>query len=163
MKYIDFDFNGERYALSFTADALFAVYDKFGVRDDLLAATGVLEPTEEGWTSCCWLLALLAMQGELQRRHRGEDPRPMLRLEDLRTGVMAGDVPYIRAAVRSALEQGLRCDLYKPEETAQEINLVLQAREEQEGKKEPLPALSALDTLRRQLKSFLSLSAKPSF
>ena len=43
----------------------------------------------------------------------------------------------------------------------QEVNLVLQQREEQTKKALPL-ALSALDTLRQRLDSFLSASRKPS-
>ena len=74
MKHIDFEFNGATYALSFTAEALFTVYDKFGYSSDILGATKALEPSVEGWKNCCWLAALMASQGELQRRHRGEDP-----------------------------------------------------------------------------------------
>ena len=84
MKHTDFEFNGRTYALSFTAEALFTVYDKFGVCDDILAATQCLEPTAEGWKNCCWLAALMASQGELQRRRQGYDPQPMLAAEDLR-------------------------------------------------------------------------------
>lgn len=71
MKHIDFEFNGKTYALSFTAEALFTIYDKFGYTSDILGTTHVLEPTLEGWKNCCWLAALMASQGELQRRHRG--------------------------------------------------------------------------------------------
>ena len=61
MKHIDFDFNGKTYALSFTAEALFTIYDKFGYTADILGATHVLEPTLEGWKNCCWLAALMAL------------------------------------------------------------------------------------------------------
>ncbi len=161
MKHIDFDFNGRTYALSFTAEALFTVYEKYGVVDSILEGTGVFEPTEEGWVSCCWLLALMAAQGELQRRHLGETPRPMLTLEDIRTGCMAGDVPRIRQAVRDCLEQGFAHEPTAEERKQQEVNLVLQQREEQAKKARPL-ALSALDTLRQRLNSLLSASKKPS-
>ena len=161
MKHIDFDFSNRTYALSFTAEALFSVYEKYGVVDSILEGTGAFEPTEEGWVSCCWLLALMASQGELQRRHMGETPRPMLTLEDIRTGTMAGDVPRIRQAVRDCLEQGFRHEPTDAEQKEQEVNLVLQQREEQTKKALPL-ALSALDTLRQRLDSFLSASRKPS-
>lgn len=52
MKHIDFEFNGRTLALSFTADALFQVYDRFGVCDDILEASHCLEPTSEGWVNC---------------------------------------------------------------------------------------------------------------
>ena len=47
MKHIDFEFNGKTYALSFTAEALFTIYDKFGYTADILGTTHVLEPTLE--------------------------------------------------------------------------------------------------------------------
>lgn len=133
MKHIDFDFNGHTYALSFTAEALFTVYDKFGVSSDILGSTKVLEPTAEGWKNCCWLAALMASQGELQRRHLGHDPQPMLTMEELRTGIMAADSIRIRQAVRDALEQGFRREVPDPD-ADQEVNLVLLEREEAEKK-----------------------------
>ena len=161
MRSIDFDFNGSTYALSFTAEALFAVYEKFGVCDSILDATACFEPTAEGYANLCWLLALLAAQGELQRRHRGETPRDMLTLEDIRTGAMAGDLPRLRAALRACLEQGFRHEETEQEKQAREINLVLRAREDA-GKKAALLARSALDTWRQQLGSLVSRFARPS-
>lgn len=132
MKHIDFEFNGCAYALSFTADALFTVYDKFGVTSNILETTHVLEPTSEGWQNCCWLAALMASQGELQRRHRGETPQRMVTMEELRTGFMAAESVDLRQAVRDALEQGFHRDV--PPDEEEEVNLVLQSREEAEKK-----------------------------
>lgn len=132
MKHIDFEFNGETYALSFTADALFRVYDKCGgAVDNIFEALHITEPTEEGWTNLCWLAALLSAQGEYQRRHMGDDPRPMLKLEDLRTGLMAGESIRLRKAVAEAIQQGFE---YTPKEQPEEIDEVLKAREEAEKK-----------------------------
>lgn len=133
MKHIDFEFNGNTYALSFTAEALFTVYDKFGYTSDILGTTHVLEPTLEGWKNCCWLAALMASQGELQRRNRGEEPRKMLTLEELRTGFMAADSVRLRQAVRDALAQGFHRDVPSPD-ADEEVNLVLLEREEAEKK-----------------------------
>lgn len=133
MKHIDFEFNGNTYALSFTAEALFTIYDKFGYTSDILGTTHVLEPTLEGWKNCCWLAALMASQGELQRRNRGEDPRKMLTLEELRTGFMAADSVRLRQAVRAALTQGFHRDVPSPD-ADEEVNLVLLEREEAEKK-----------------------------
>lgn len=154
MKHIDFDFYGTTYALSFTAEALFTVYDKFGYTSDILGATGALEPTVEGWKNCCWLAALMASQGELQRRHRGEDPQRMITMEELRTGFMAADSIRLRQAVREALEQGFERDVPAPDEE-QEVNLVLLEREEAE-KKATAAAVHALRTWSRRL--FASIS-----
>ena len=159
MKHIDFEFEGKTYALSFTAEALFTVYEKFGYDSDILAATHVLEPTLEGWKNCCWLAALMASQGELQRRHRGEDPQPMVTMEQLRTGFMAADSVRLRAAVREALEQGFARDVPDPDED-KEVNLVLQAREEAE-KKAWAEAASAFSSWLQRLVGSSSASKKP--
>lgn len=159
MKHIDFEFEGKTYALSFTAEALFTVYEKFGYDSDILAATHVLEPTLEGWKNCCWLAALMASQGELQRRYRGEDPQPMVTMEQLRTGFMAADSTRLRAAVREALEQGFARDVPDPDED-KEVNLVLQAREEAE-KKAWAEAASAFSSWLQRLAGSISASKKP--
>ena len=160
MKHTDFSFNGKTYALSFTAEALFTVYDKFGVTDDILAATHCLEPTQEGWKNCCWLAALMASQGVLQRRYLGYDPQPMLSMEELRTGFMAADSTLLRMAVRAALEQGFRREVEEPD-AEKEINLVLREREKEDAsKKAKQLARSALDTLRQLLTTSISYSGK---
>ena len=146
MKHIDFNFNGRTYALSFTADALFKCYDRFGVEDDLLAASHAMEPTVEGWANCCWLAALMAAEGEYQRRHLGEDPQPFLKAEDLRTGFMAADSIMLRRAVRAALIQGFEREIKdedEPEdETSEEFvdwaEEILKMREDEDLKKNPL-------------------------
>lgn len=158
MKHIDFEFNGTTYALSFTAEALFTVYDKFGYTSDILGTTQALEPTAEGWKNCCWLAALMASQGELQRRHRGEDAQKMLTMEQLRTGFMAADSIRLRQAVRDALEQGFERDVPSMDEE-QEVNLVLLEREEAE-KKEKAAAVHALHIWLRQLFGFTSAQEK---
>ena len=149
MKHIDFEFNGTTYALSFTAEALFAVYDKFGYTSDILETTKVLEPSVEGWKNCCWLAALMATQGELQRRNQGHDRKRMLTMEELRTGFMAAESNILREAVRDALIQGFQRDVPDPD-TDEEINLVLQEREEAE-KKAKAAVASGLSTLLRRL------------
>lgn len=149
MKSTPFEFNGTTYAFSFTAKALFDVYDKFGCGSDILESTQVLKPTAEGWKNCCWLAALMASEGELQRRRRGETPQPMLQMEDLRSGFMAADSNRLRLAVRQALEQGFERDVPAPTEE-EEVDLVLQAREE-EAKKARGAAVRAFSTLLSRL------------
>ena len=155
MKHIDFDFNGRTYALSFTAEALFTVYDKFGRTGDILAATKVLEPTVEGWKNCCWLAALLASQGELRRRYMGETPQKMLTAEELRRGCMAGDAASLRRAVRDALEQGFKREVKDDED--KEVNLVLLEREEA-SKKAAAQGRSELHTWLGRLRSCITQS-----
>ena len=159
MKHIDFEFNGTTYAFSFTAEALFTVYDKFGYTSDILGATKIEEPTAEGWRNLCWLAALLAAQGELQRRNWGEDPRPMVTVEQLRTGFMAADSLLLRKAVVDALNQGFHRDV-PPPDADQEVNLVLLEREEAE-KKSKAAAASALSTLLQRLSAYIFPQKKP--
>lgn len=154
MKHIDFEFNGTTYALSFTAEALFTVYDKFGYSSDILAATNCLEPTVEGWKNCCWLAALMASQGELQRRHLGYEPRKMVTMEELRTGVMAADSLRLREAVRDALVQGFKRDVPDPD-ADEEVNLVLLEREEAEKKAGAAALYAFLTSLPAQFGSIL--------
>ena len=159
MKHIDFEFNGNTYALSFTAEALFTIYDKFGYTADILGTTQILEPTVEGWKNLCWIAALMASQGELQRRNWGEDPRPMITMEQLRTGFMAADSNRLRQAVRDALEQGFQRDV-PPHDDEQEVNLVLLEREEAE-KKAKAAAASVLRTWLQRLSAYTSAPKKP--
>ena len=159
MKHIDFAFNGKLYALSFTAEALFTIYDKFGT-GDILESTHCLEPTAEGWKNCCWLAALMAAQGELQRRRQGYDPEPMLGMEDLRVGFMAAESTDLRIAVRAALEQGFARDIPDPDEE-DEVNEVLMEREAAEKKAAAAQVTGLLSWLQRQFVSTLTHS-KPS-
>ena len=159
MKHIDFEFNGTTYALSFTAEALFTVYDKFGYTSDILGTTKALEPSVEGWKNCCWLAALMASQGELQRRHQGHDPQRMITMEELRTGFMAADSIRLRKAVRDALEQGFQRDV-PDSDTADEVNLVLLEREEAEKKAGAAALYAFLSSLRRPF-GFTSAQKKP--
>ena len=159
MKHIDFEFNGCTYALSFTAEALFTVYDKFGYTSDILDTTKALEPSVEGWKNCCWLAALMASQGELQRRHQGYDPQRMVTMEELRTGFMAADSIRLRQAVRDALEQGFKRDV-PDSDTDAEVNLVLMEREEAEKKAGAAALYAFLSSLRRPFGS-TSAQKKP--
>lgn len=159
MKHIDFEFDGTTYALSFTAEALFTVYDKFGYTSNILDATKILEPTQEGWKNLCWMAALMASQGELQRRNRGEDPRPMITMEQLRTGFMAAESVRLRQAVRDALAQGFQRDVPSPD-ADQEVNLVLLEREEAE-KKTKAAVASVFNSWLQRLFASTSAPKKP--
>ena len=157
MKHIDFEFNGTTYALSFTAEAMFAVYDKFGYTHDIIGATKIEEPTGAGWTNLCWLAALMASQGELQRRNWGYDPVPMVTVEQLRTGLMAAESIRLKQAVMEALAQGFERSI--PDDSDQEVNLVLLEREEAE-KKARAAAASALHSWLQRLSASISARKK---
>ena len=159
MKHIDFEFNGITYALSFTAEALFTIFDKFGYTTDIVGTTKITESTLEGWKNLCWVAALLASQGELQRRNWGEDSQPMIAMEQLRTGFMAADSLRLRQAVLDALNQGFQRDV-PPHDEDQEVNLVLLEREEAE-KKARAAAASGLRSLLHRLSAYIFPQEKP--
>lgn len=152
MKHIDFDFNGQTLALSFTMEAMLLCMERYGEDADVLET--VLAPTPEGWKECCRMAALMAAQGELQRRAQGYDPAPMVTMEQLRSGLMAAEGNVLRSAVKAAFIQGMTREI-ETQRREQEINLVLQAREEAE-KKTDLPAL-----VQGFLQSLLSASVSP--
>ena len=159
MRQIEYKFNGKTYYLAFTAEALFTLYDKFGYTSDILTTTGCMESTAEGWKNCCYLAALMASQGELQRRRMGYLPGDMLDMETLRTGLPPAQVPELRLAVRQALEEGFRRDV-APDEP-EEVNLVLASREESE-KKKTVQALRGFITSLQRLVSSATPRTPPS-
>ena len=126
MRYVTFDFDGSPLPLLLTAGALFDIYDRFGVHDSILRATGAMEDTTQGWLACCELAELLMQQAALWRRRQGyTDPR------------RAASWPWfsrnrdeVRAAVRQTIERGFYRAV-PSEEDAGEINLVLAAREDE--------------------------------
>ena len=158
MKRIEFEFNGRIYFLAFTAEALFTVYDHFGYTTDILTTTGCLEPTAEGYKNLCWLAALMAAQGELQRRRIGYSDQEMLEAEDLRVNLPPTKAAALQEAVMAALQEGFRRET-EPDE-AREINLVLQEREEAEKKKQATQ--DAADILLQQLTSAITRLLTPS-
>ena len=100
MRYVTFDFDGSPLPLMLTAGALFDIYDRFGVHDSILRATGAMEDTPQGWMACCELAELLMQQAALWRRRQGYTDRK-------RTGwpLRSQDRAAIRTAVRQAIAQ----------------------------------------------------------
>lgn len=98
MRYVTFDFDGSPLPLMLTAGALFDIYDRFGVHDSILRATGAMEDTPQGWMACCELAELLMQQAALWRRRQGYTDRK-------RTGwpLRARDRATVRTAVRQAI------------------------------------------------------------
>lgn len=158
MKFIVCEYNGAAYQLSCTAQALFSIYEKFGYTTDIIQTTKIAENTPEGWKNTCWLFALFARQGELQRRLLGEDRQAMIRMEDLFEGAMPTDIAVIRRGVTDALAQGFRREFPDPEE--EELDLVLMELEEIEKKKK-VQAASGLRSWLRALLSSISHHETP--
>ena len=156
MKSVPYAFNGVTYALSFTAEALFRIYEKYGEDADVLECTQFMENTVEGWKGACWLGALLASQGELQRRYMGEDPVPMLSAEELRRGASPADMLALRRAIQEAMRIGMTRTVPDGDDEA-EVDAVLAERSALEKKTRALAA-AALDGLRSAFASWGSRS-----
>ena len=126
MRYVTFDFDGSPLPLMLSAGALFDIYDRFGVHDSILRATGAMEDTEDGWWKCRKLAALLAEQYELWSRRQGYDPStPRGALSLARC-----DRLKLRLAVKQTIERGFYRAV-PSEDDAGEVNLVLAARDEE--------------------------------
>ena len=70
MRYVTFDFDGSPLPLMLTAGALFDIYDRFGVHDSILRATGAMADTPQGWMACCELAELLMQQAGVTIKDR---------------------------------------------------------------------------------------------
>mgnify|MGYP002515386167 FL=1 len=126
MRYVTFDFDGSPLPLMLTAGALFDIYDRFGVHDNILRATGAMEDTKDGRASCRELAALLAEQAELWRRRQGYTPQP----HKTAWQFSSCEPDLLRNAVRQAIEWGFYRAVPSAEDSG-EINLVLAAREDE--------------------------------
>lgn len=159
MKYIEHEFEGVNRRLSFTAGALFRLYEKYGYTSDIVTTLKLLENSTEAWNNTCWLYALCAEQGNQQRKALYMDAQPTITYEQLRTQAAPADVPYIKTAVLKALKQGFERD--KPVNPDEEVDLVLQEIEEAE-KKKAAGILSSLHSFLRAVTTSTTAQEKPS-
>ena len=133
MNYIEHKFNGKLNRLALTAGALYRIYEEKGYTENLALHLKLDEESEEGWNNCCWLYALLAAHGELQRRALGYDHELMISMEAVKTLASPADVPGIKSAIYGALKIGfMRCVEPSSED---EVDLVLKEMELNEKKK----------------------------
>lgn len=159
MKYIEHELNGETYALSCTANAVFTIYEKYGYCMDIVSALHVADNTPEGLKNTCWLYALFAHEGEMQRRIMGEDHRKIPLAADILAFASPRDAISIKSAVLEAIKQGFARSVV-PEED-EEIDLVLAEREEVEKKRRAAAGIE-LPTLLQRLLSYISRLGTPS-
>lgn len=153
MKHIESTISGETYALSCTANAVFTIYEKFGYCMDIIGTLHIADNTPEGFANACWLYALFAHEGEMQRRLMGEDHRKIPLAADLLAFAKPADALEIKRAVCESIKQGFARSVV-PEED-EEIDLVLAEREEVE-KKRRAAAGTELPTWLQRLASSIS-------
>lgn len=155
MKYIEHEFDGVTRRLSFTAGALFRLYDKYGYTGQIIEDLKLGENNTEGWNNLCWLYALMAEQGNLQRKALYMEAQPLITYEQLRTQASPADMLSIKQAVYEALALGFKRD--KQPDPDEETDLVLQEIEEAEKKK----LASALSGFLSSLRAGISSISRP--
>lgn len=143
---INFEFSGRPYTAYCPAAAVFDIYEKYGVCSNIVEQTGFGEDTRDGWDACCWLLAEFCRWGEIWRRKEGQEPRPMLSVDELLLAAPV-DMPRLRLVVMDTLSAGFRRDV--PSEEEEEVDLVLQQLEAAEKKAPPQGRFALLTLLRR--------------
>lgn len=126
MRYVPVELNGSPMPLRLTAGALFDIYDRWGVHDSILRASGALEDTEDGLRACRDLAVILAEQEELWRRRQGYGHTPVPTAWQLQTA----DSTALRSAVRVAVARGFARAVPTAEDTG-EVNLILSGRDDE--------------------------------
>ena len=140
MRSVKYEFRGSEYVLAVTAAALFSIYDQFGT-GDVLETTKCMDPSLNGWESCCHLAALLSEQGAAQRAYLHRPPVPTIDAEYLMRTASPTDAVNLRRAIREAFRLGFAREI--AEDRDEEVNLVLLEREREDAeKKENPPARS---------------------
>lgn len=136
MRSVKYEFRGSDYVLAVTAAALFSIYDQFGT-GDVLETTKCMDPSLDGWESCCHLAALLSEQGAAQRAYLHRAPVPTLDAEYLMRTASPTDAVNLRRAIREAFRLGFAREI--AEDQDEEVNLVLLEREREDAEKKENP------------------------
>lgn len=71
MKTVEYKLNGQTYHLCLNGSALFDIYEKYGSKG--FVTDHIKGGDKKSFSATCWILAKLAEQGELVRRHQGFD------------------------------------------------------------------------------------------
>lgn len=148
MKPVEFKLNGRTLHLLLNANALFAFYDRFGNKDDLLEK--ITGADLASWENTVWVLVKLAQQGEAWRRYMGEDPIPMLTEAEAQRTIMPLDAIRAKEAIREAYAL---CFQREENHEEKEIDLFLA---EYQKKTEPALRDPSGSALRRSFLRYLS-------
>lgn len=138
MKTVEFELNGKSYPLFWNANALFAAWDKFGDKGDLMEHFAGSD--SESWDNTVWMIVKLAQQGEAWRRYSGEEAQPMLTVEDVQRTAGPMDALRMRSAIRAAYYKGFEREAPDEEE---EVDLGLLELQKKTESASPEPSGSA--------------------
>ena len=100
MKTVEFELNGRTVPLLMNANALFACWDRFGDKGDLMEQ--IAGTTTASWDNTVWMLVKLAQQGEAWNRYMGEEPVKVLTVEEAQRTMMPSDAIRAREAIQEA-------------------------------------------------------------
>lgn len=114
MKLTPFKFNGVTYYLLLNGAALFDIYDQFGDKGSVL--DHIKGNSRSAFEAICWYLEELATQGELLRRHMGNDRQTVPSVDLFMTLLSPLDVSRARAALYSAIASGFGREAEQPRE-----------------------------------------------
>ncbi len=114
MKLTPFKFNGVTYYLLLNGAALFDIYDQFGDKGSVL--DHIKGNSRSAFEAICWYLEELATQGELLRRHMGNDRQTVPSVDLFTTLLSPLDVSRARAALYSAIASGFGREAEQPRE-----------------------------------------------
>lgn len=138
MKTVEFTLNGKEYSLLWNATAMFAAWDQFGDKGDLMEHFAGAD--SESWNNTVWMIVKLAQQGEAWRRYSGEEAKPMLTVEDVQRTAGPMDALRMRSAIREAYYKGFEREAPDKEE---EIDLGLLELQKKTESGSPEPSGSA--------------------
>ena len=104
MKAVKIKLVGREWYLAFTGEAMFQIEEKFG------GATQLLEDmkanSREALAAACEAAAILAEQGELARRHLGDEKESMIDADTIRTTITPGEIAALKLAIPAAISLG---------------------------------------------------------
>lgn len=104
MKIYDVTICGQRLHLLLNGQALFDIYDKFGLEGFI---TDPLNGTDKkSFEAACWMLSKLAEQGELFRRWQGQERGPILSEQYFRIHLAPREVPAAKEAILQTISLG---------------------------------------------------------
>ena len=114
------------YTFRYSAAAHLAACEKYP--DGL--TTELIKNDSNGFDALCWALVELSAQGELMRRHMGQDKKELLTLETVQAELMPYQLPDAKKLVMEAVIRGIQA----PKDENSEVDVVLQELQKKTGK-----------------------------
>lgn len=104
MKVHETELCGKPVTLLLNGQALFDIYDKFGV--EKFVTDHIAGQSKASFEAACWMLGKLAEQGELWRRWQGMERRAILTADFFRVHLSPRETVAAKDAIRAAVYLG---------------------------------------------------------